>query len=221
MIDKTIETFYTKNATDGYADRYDVEHGPRIDWIINQYGLDKIENQRILDIGCGRGNFFKRMNPNNYFVGMDGANIDKNSKLCEFLSLRVDFNREDFGSLFDNEEKFDLIIASEVIEHISFIDNLIKQMKNLLKTNHYAIFTIPHESVTHPTSMPGLFFPESRFKEYIEQWSWIVEDERIYRENWWTCCYRVRNAPIQEARPKFFKNDDKFINAYPNQWSNL
>lgn len=220
-MDKSIIEFYNKNKEEGYSNEYDNQHGPRIDWIVNQYGLDKIENKRILDIGCGRGNFFKRMNPNNFFVGMDGAEINSKNKLCDFLSLRVDFNKEDFGMLFDNDEKFDLIIASEVIEHISWIDNAMRQMKNLLKPNHYAIFTIPHESVTHPTSMPGLFFPEDKFKEYIEQWAWVVEDERIYKENWWTCCYRVRNAPIQEARPKFFKNDLKFINSYPDQWSNL
>lgn len=220
-MDESVKEFYNKNEGHGYSDTYDAQHGPRIDWIVNQYGLDKIENKRILDIGCGRGNFFKRMNSNNFFVGMDGAEINFKNKLCDFLSLRVDFNREDFGMLFDNDEKFDLIIASEVIEHISWIDNAMKQMKNLLKPNHYAIFTIPHESVTHPTSMPGLFFPESRFKEYIEQWAWIVEDEKVYKENWWTCCYRVKNAPIQESRPRYFKNDLKFINSYPDRWSNL
>lgn len=219
-MNESITNFYTKNGQ-SYYDSYDKDHSGRIDWVIKRFKLDEIENKRILDIGCGRGNFFKRLNPNNTFIGLDGAKFGSGGKLCEFQCLRVDFNKEDFGILFDNEEKFDVIIASEVIEHIGNINNIMLQMKKLLKENKYAIFTIPHETVTHPTIFPGIFFPESNFKVFIEQYGWIVEDFDIFQNGWPTCCFKVRNAPLLEARPKFPKSESKFLGRTPEEYTNL
>ena len=221
-MDKTIEGFYTKNSnTEDYLTNYIQSHSPRCKWTMERFKMNELRNQRILGIGEGVGMNFQYLDKSNYLVGMDGAIIKPQDKLCSFTNLRVDLNRPDFGMLFDNEEKFDCLIAAEVIEHVSFINNLMEQMKKLLKPNGVAIFTIPHESVTHPTSMPGLFFPESNFIEYIEQWAFIVEDFEIYKEGWWTCCFKVRNAPIQKARPRYFKNEAKFINSTPDIWPNI
>lgn len=219
-MDKTVENFYLKNPErEDYYSNYVSSHMPRCIWVMERFGMDKVINKRILGIGDGPGMNLSLLNKNNYLVNMDGAKLDK--KLCHFLNLRVDFNRPDFGMLFDNEEKFDYIIACELIEHVSNINNLMREMKNLLKINSHAIFTIPHESVWHPTSIPGLFFPHENFKQYIEQWAFIVEDFDIYQQGWKTVCYKVRNAPIQESRPKYFKEEVKFLNSYPDDWPNL
>jgi SAM-dependent methyltransferase len=212
----TVEEFYKKNA--GYEDDYDHQHGPRIDFVVERFGLDKLENQRVLDVGAGKGNFFKRMKPNNYFVGLDGALVG--NKLCDFLSLRTDLN-EPFAHLFDNEEKFDWLICSETLEHLSGINNALLEMKFLLKPNHYAIFTIPHVSVTHPVIYPGIIYPEQNFRIFIEQYAWIVEDYALYEAGWKTCCFKVRNAPMVEQRPLFPKQEAKFWGQTPEAWTNL
>lgn len=217
-MDSTVTNFYTKNASENYEDDYDKSHSGRIDWVIKRFGLDKIQNQRIVDIGAGKGNYFKRMWQNNHFVGLDGAII--RDKLTDFLSLRVDFN-EPFGQLFDNEKPFDFLIASEVIEHVANINNMMLEMKKLLKVNGKALFTIPHVSVTHPTAFPGLFFPEQNFQIFIQQYGWIVEDFDIFQDGWKTCCFLVRNAPMNEQIPLFDKSESKFRGEEPIRWANL
>lgn len=216
-----VASFYTKNPGTNYADDYVTSHSPRCKWMVERFGLDKLRDQRILGIGEGVGMNLQYLDQSNWMVSLDGAVIDPARKLCPFLNLRADFNRPDFGMLFDNEPPFDHLIAAEVVEHVSFVDNLMKQMKRLLKVNGTAYITIPHDSVTHPVSMPGLFFPEDRFAEYIQQWAFIIEDFDIRKEGWPVCAFKVRNAPIQEARPRYYKAEAKFINSDPTCWANL
>lgn len=218
LIDSNVENFYKKNESENYGDTYDSQHASRIDWVVSRFKLDQLSNQRIIDIGCGKGNYFKRMGKDNYFVGLDGSITGP--KLCDFLSLRVNLNNK-FGHLFDNEEKFDFLICSETIEHISSIDNIMLEMKKVLKTNGYALFTIPHYSVTHPVAFPGLFFPEQNFKIFIEQYAWIVEDFAIFENGWKTCCFLCRNAVMSEQKPLFPKSESKFLGQNPIDWSNV
>ncbi len=220
-MNQAVADFHTKNAESGYMDQYVKDHMSRVKWVVDRFGLNKIENQRVIEVGAGRGLYFSVMNPNNYFVGLDGAIIPPEKKLVPFLNLRVDLNREDFGILFDNEEKFDVLICSETIEHVAGIDNIMLQMKKLLKPNHYAIFTIPDFSVTHPVAFPGLFYPASNFKVFIEQYAWIVEDQALYEFGWKTACFKCRNASMMEQRPLFPKQETKFWGKTPIDWTNI
>lgn len=217
-MNSTVENFYNKNSDQNYVDEYDKQHGPRVDWIIKTFKLDLLQNKRICDIGAGRGNFFKRLNPNNVFVGIDGA-IIKN-KLCDFLSLKIDLDYP-FADILSNEEKFDFLICSETLEHLSGLDNCILEMKKILKENHYAIFTIPHVSVTHPIIYPGVFYPEQNFKIFLEQYAWLVEEQVIFTDGWPTVCFLVRNAPMIEQKVMFHKQESKFHGVTPREASNL
>lgn len=215
-MNTSVLNFYKKSEE--YQDNYDNEHGPRIDWIVEKFELNKISNNRIIDIGCGRGNFFKRLDKNNYFLGVDGAEIK--SKLCEFTLLKLDLDYP-FADILSNEEKFDFLIASEVLEHVSGLDNLMIEMKKLLKENSKAVFTIPHISVTHPTIYPGIFYPEQNFKLFIEQYGWIVEKMEYCPIGCKSICFFVKNAPFTEAIPMFPKHEEKFYGKTPREYTNL
>lgn len=220
-VNKAVEQFHLKNAADNYIDQYVIDHMPRVKWVIERFGLDKLVNQRIIEVGVGRGLYFANMSKTNQFVGLDGAIIPEAKKLCDFLNLRVDLNRPDFGMLFDNGAPFDYLICSETIEHVAAIDNLMLQMKRLLKQDGIALFTIPHVSVTHPVIYPGVFYPEANFKLFIEQYAWIVEDYALYDKGWKTCCFQVRNADMKQQKVMFPKHESKFWGQTPETWTNL
>jgi len=218
QMNNSINNFYLKNDSSDYENNYDVEHGPRIDWIINKFKLNELQNKRIIDIGCGMGNYFKRMNNNNYFLGIDGAQIS--SKLCDFTLLKLNLDYP-FAYTLENEEKFDFLIASEVLEHVSGLDNVMLEMKSILKENQYALFTIPHISTTHPTIYPGIFYPETNFINFIEQYGWIVEQQEYCPIGCKSICLLCRNAPLIEAKPMFPKNEKKFLGKTPREYTNL
>jgi SAM-dependent methyltransferase len=215
-MNSSVSNFYKK--TPDYHDNYDNEHGSRIDWIIETFKLNDITDKRIIDIGCGRGNFFKRLPKSNYFLGIDGADIE--SKLCEFTLLKLNLDNP-FADILSNEDRFDFLIASEVLEHISGLDNIMLEMKKILKENHYAIFTIPHISVTHPTIYPGIFYPEQNFKIFIQQYGWIVERIEHCPIGCKSVCFLVKNLPLEKSIPMFPKNDIKFYGKTPREYTNL
>ena len=224
-MNETVEQFYAKNAEQGYSDEYNNQHGPRIQWVIERFGLDKLTNTNVVDVGCGRGNYFSRMpDPvasGNKYYGLDGAKLGAGAKLKNnFTSIRADFDIP-FGHVLDNEVEIDYLIASEVIEHVVGIDNMMLSMKQLVKQNGKALFTIPHISVTHPVVYPGLMYPEQNFQIFIEQYAWLVEDFDIYPGNWKSCCFLCRNAPMIEQKPLFPKEERKFWGNPPSVWANL
>ena len=219
IIPSHVEGFYDKLSEQGYSDTYDSQHAKRIDWVVATYGLHFLRNQRILDVGAGKGNFFKRLDPSNTFVGLDGAKLGPSGKLCPFLSLRVDLSQP-FAHILDNEERFDWIICSETLEHVAGIDNLLLEMKKLLKVNGKAIFTIPDVLVTHPVAFPGLFYPHQNFTIFIEQYAWLIEEQHFFTAGWQTRSFKVRNAPMREQKV-IFPKDEKLWGQDPIAWTNL
>ncbi len=224
MLQPTITDFYRKNAErEDYRANYIKSHMPRVKWFIERFKLDQLCDKRIVEVGCGPGLFFSALPARNEFVGLDGALMSKKEQIetPNTLMLRVDLASPDWGMLFDNAERFDVAICSEVIEHVENPNNMLRQLKRILKPDGTLIITIPHESVTHPTSLPGLFFPPSAFKEFLEQWAFLVEEEVTYEQGWWAVGFKCRNAAIQESKPRYFKPESKFVNAEPTEWPNL
>ena len=108
--------------------------------IIDQYRPD-----RVLDIGCGSGNQVTKPLAMHYphisFVGVDNdadsLNFAKEHHALPNISFVSDRN-------FDRNEKFNLIIASEVLEHIQDPKSFLLGLRNQLSENGKLIVTIPN-----------------------------------------------------------------------------
>ena len=104
---------------------------------------------RFLDIGAGNGMLSKLM----LSLGHSGVAVDLNAGACK---KNTESNQEAVaaGKLkvingnfleLDDTEKFDVIMASMVIEHLpdSILVGFINQCKNLLKANGSIVFFVP------------------------------------------------------------------------------
>lgn len=104
-----------------------------------------IKSGKILDIGCGRGDFLYEARKKGFEVV--GVDIDKNSlsKGRELYGLEelyeIDVNQIDE---FFNDKKFDVITFFEVLEHLDSPLDFIKRIKSLLKTNGYIVLSVPN-----------------------------------------------------------------------------
>ncbi len=102
---------------------------------------------KILDLGCGNGNQIKNIVELVSATETFGIDIDQ-TKLKEaekngVSGIRADLNTDEVP--FD-DDYFDLIILSEVIEHLLNPDNALKEAYRVLKSGGVFIVTTPNLS---------------------------------------------------------------------------
>ncbi|MFX1453491.1 MAG: class I SAM-dependent methyltransferase [Promethearchaeota archaeon] len=149
----------TKKQFDLNTKTYFLNYGPYI---------PKKLNIRILDIGCGIGQFLYALTIKGYhnFIGIDVSSqmisFIKNLRkpelnhVFEILSKRV-LKADAFEFLERNEDKFDLIVANDIIEHIEKrrILDFFKLVRDNLKEN--GIFITKTVNMTNLVSNMLLF----------------------------------------------------------------
>lgn len=99
----------------------------------------------VLDIGCGVGDFASVLHKKGYIVWGVDISEDALRQADEFLEDSFCFNVEDEQwSAELMSKKFDVIIASEVIEHLFHPELLLKKLKLLLNPGGKIIITTPN-----------------------------------------------------------------------------
>ncbi len=103
--------------------------------LINKY---TIEEKKLLDIGCGTGEFlFNAKNKNWKTVGVE---LNENAR-----KKATDKNLEIYKSLDAiNNQKFDVITLWHVLEHLPDLDKQIIKIKSLLNKNGTLIIAVPN-----------------------------------------------------------------------------
>jgi len=132
--------------------------------IINNVFIKKDIN--IIDIGCGHAYLAKLLKNKKYenILGVDKVKrsfIKNKEYLNDYRKLNLN-NRN-----INIKKKFDLIVCSEVIEHLDDTCFILTKMKSLLKKNGYIILTVPNiENIFSRIT----FFLTGAFKRYpVEQ----------------------------------------------------
>lgn len=218
-MDSSIENFYLKNASENYSDGYDKSHAPRIEFIINQFCLDKITGRKILDIGCGLGNFHKRLHESNLRVGIDGAYIMSDMKLCDFVLYKADINLPFYEVII--EKDFDIVIISEVLEHVTNPYNVIAEAKKFCKVGGKIIISIPSVECWHNYIYPSLMNPKENFEQFLGQMALKIDKYSYWKDGWQCHCWQLENRPYTESKMLFPKNESKFYGKTPLQYVNL
>jgi 2-polyprenyl-6-hydroxyphenyl methylase / 3-demethylubiquinone-9 3-methyltransferase len=98
--------------------------------------LDALAGLRILDIGCGAGVLSEplaRMGA--IVVGADPSaeNIAAARLHAEQAGLAIDYRATTAGALADDGERFELVLAMEVVEHVADLGLFVKQCAEMVK----------------------------------------------------------------------------------------
>jgi 2-polyprenyl-3-methyl-5-hydroxy-6-metoxy-1,4-benzoquinol methylase len=112
---------------------------------LHELATDVISNRckgrgKVLDLGCGSGAFSKRMQTLGFATTSVDLSLDTfslNSESCE-----VDFN-SDFAERF-SREKFDVIVALEVIEHLENPQHFLRQLKLMANSDTVILVSFPN-----------------------------------------------------------------------------
>jgi len=121
----------------------------RVEFKIGEFELPRIEkiidmvptNKRILDIGCYDGTISQLIKEkNNVVIGLDmsmnALNMAK-KKGIECVSSNAD-------NLPFKDKSFDIVVASEIIEHIFDTGKFLDEINRILKSNGELILTTPN-----------------------------------------------------------------------------
>lgn len=103
-------------------------------------GIKKLYFKSLCDLGCGSGYLLSSIKSKNLFltgVENDDTAIKMASKYAKIL--KRDLNKKNFSI----QEKFDVVVCYHVIEHIKKPENLINNIKKIIKKNGILIIGTP------------------------------------------------------------------------------
>ena len=107
------------------------------------------EKKRVLDIGCSTGTLAKLLNHCKY-CRVTGVDVDPNSlnranDYCEKVILCDLDCGEDLANKL-GEEKFDVIVCGDILEHLKYPELLLTSLKNSLSKNGILLASIPNSA---------------------------------------------------------------------------
>ena len=136
------------NILEKYYNNIDKKYGInslRKKKILSLAALEDSSKSRIMDIGCAEGYLSAALKkPSNYVVGLDISekNINEAKKVLD-QAIVFDIESEDWPNDFI-ENKFDLIVCAEVIEHLFDQDGAIAKISKILKPDGRLIISSPN-----------------------------------------------------------------------------
>ena len=132
IFKKGEETHFTKFLTSGKSSSEFSEVLKQIQW----------KNKKIVDIGCGTGNFaFLASKKGANVLGIDYSEIAIKQAKKKFVRENLEFKKM---NVFDLEGKFDVIVSIGTLEHTDNPLKTLKFLKRHLSKNGKIIITTPN-----------------------------------------------------------------------------
>jgi 2-polyprenyl-3-methyl-5-hydroxy-6-metoxy-1,4-benzoquinol methylase len=127
-----------------YTNYNEVLDFKRLDYIIQHIQSLKKEGLKVLDVGCGNGNISRAIASLGYTV----KGIDLSSESIETAKKLNTFDNASFECIdaekFVGKEAFDVIVCSEVIEHLNHPEVLLKTISQIISPDGIVIITVPN-----------------------------------------------------------------------------
>jgi 2-polyprenyl-3-methyl-5-hydroxy-6-metoxy-1,4-benzoquinol methylase len=118
-----------------------------------------MDNCRILDYGCDSGFLLDIIRKNHPAKHFELFGTDINEYALQYARQTYpDFTFYDLDQGLYNNGKFDIIILSHVLEHVHDRNQVVKNLKRLLRTDGTLIIAIPQERVRGDCTLIELLY---------------------------------------------------------------
>lgn len=103
--------------------------------------------KRVLEIGCGPGSITKILSTEGQCL-VTGLELDTEAikiaaPFCEHI-FQADLNSENWPTLLDGSDLFDVVVAADVLEHLYDPWATLKRMVPLINADGYLVISLPH-----------------------------------------------------------------------------
>ena len=105
------------------------------------------KNKRVLEFGCGPGSITRVLSKE---CGCQVTGMELDPKAIKLAKpycvelIEADLNSQDWPKLIDTVEKFDVVVAADVLEHLYDPWETLKRMSSFIDNNGYLVISIPH-----------------------------------------------------------------------------
>lgn len=125
------------------------------------------QNRSVLEIGCGPGSITKILAEQSgcKVIGLelDPDAIKKVAPYCVKV-MQADLNSSEWPRLLDNTDKFDVVVAADVLEHLYDPWASLQRMVPLIKPDGYIVISLPH--VGHAAVMSCMFNGDFEYRNW-------------------------------------------------------
>ena len=153
-----------------------------------------LSKKKILDAGCGRGVFSRELKKRDF----DITGIDVDQEAIDYCKKSMDKTNEHYSVFKENimelqsieDQTYDQIIATDVIEHVEDPKKAVESLYRVLKKGGKLILTVPTPKYLYDAIIPVDF---SKHLEEIGHLSkgWFKEDGTTFLEN---CGFKIINS---------------------------
>lgn len=105
------------------------------------------DGSRVLELGAGPGSITQELkNKNNCHVtalDIDHQFVERLAVICD-VAYQVDLNNSNWPKVLEKEEKFDIVIAADILEHLWDPWETLSLIGNLITEDGEIIISLPH-----------------------------------------------------------------------------
>ena len=139
MNDNTLQKMYTYHHTSNRKQDFSIMEKERGEFLKHTIGIGK----KVLDIGCRNGVLTAHFVKGNDVTGIDiDASALSEAKDTLGIKTKLMNLQDDWSELAD--QKFDVIVAGEVLEHLYFPSLIIKKIYDHLNDGGLFIGSVPN-----------------------------------------------------------------------------
>lgn len=117
--------------------------------------LDAKSNMKAIELGCGEGYSTQRLHRmlGSNFVMMASEYVEGLLPQAKKLNPDVKIIQESVYELKHKDESFDVVFLLEVLEHLDYPDEALKEIKRILKPDGVLILGVPREPLWRALNM--------------------------------------------------------------------
>lgn len=137
--------------------------------------ISQIKVNSILDVGVGRGHFFKEMQGNGYFIqGIEPSNEAR--KILNDPNIKFGYSHQ---IPYDTED-YDVVVCLDVLEHVPYIllEDTLKEISRV--SRKYAIISVAnHSDVVEGLEVHISKMPFCKWRDMIIEFFLILRSEIV------------------------------------------
>jgi 2-polyprenyl-3-methyl-5-hydroxy-6-metoxy-1,4-benzoquinol methylase len=127
--------------------KYEYEVDPLSDSVASHVVRMVGQKKRVLEVGCGPGSITKVLARQGQCrvtgLEQDLAAIAKVTPYCEAI-MQADLNGVEWTGLLDGAERFDVVVAADVLEHLYDPWRTLREMGSFISPDGYLVISLPH-----------------------------------------------------------------------------